>query len=133
MENTDSPGVVISSFTQQNLNDGKIQYVHDDSDTTSDSFVFKVSDGTNELTGQTFSITGNAVDDGVPTILANDGLTLDEGATASIPTTKLSATDTDTNDAGLIFTITTATANGQVENTDSPGIGDIKLYAAEPE
>jgi len=62
LENTDNPGTPIVSFTQQNLIDGKIQYVHDGSNTTSDSFVFKVADGTpNELTGQTFNITVNAI------------------------------------------------------------------------
>ena len=122
VENTDSPGTAISSFTQQNLSDGKIQYVHDDTNTTSDSFVFKVSDGTNELTGQTFSIMVNA---GGRRRAHGFGQHRTwrwmKGRQQAIPTTKLSATDADSNDAGLIFTITTATANGQVENTDSPG------------
>ncbi len=55
LENSDNPGISISSFIQQNLIDGKIQYVHDDGNTTSDSFTFKVSDGTNELPGQIFN------------------------------------------------------------------------------
>jgi len=56
LENSDSPGVAITAFTQGNIDSGKIRYVHDHTDTTSDSFVFKVSDGVNELTGQTFNI-----------------------------------------------------------------------------
>ena len=123
LENTDNPGVAISSFTQQNLSDGKIQYVHDGSNTLSDSFGFKIADTNgNELTAQTFAITVTPVDDDVPTISVNDGLTLEEGATAAIPATKLAATDTDSNDAALIFTVTTAAVNGQLENTDSAGV-----------
>ena len=64
LENTDNSGVAITSFTQQHLIDGKIQYVHNDSNSTSDSFGFKVADGVgNELTNQTFTISITAIDD----------------------------------------------------------------------
>ncbi|WP_035276065.1 cadherin-like domain-containing protein, partial [Desulfogranum japonicum] len=117
-ENTDNPGVSISSFTQQNLIDGKIQYVHDGTNTTSDSFTFKVADGVpNELTGQTFSITVVAVDDDTPTISTNNGLKLNEGATKSIPLDSLEANDTDTDNLTLTYTLTSGPANGQTENT----------------
>ncbi|KAF5065625.1 Cadherin-like protein [anaerobic digester metagenome] len=122
LENTDNPGVSISSFTQQNLIDGKIQYVHDGTNTTSDSFTFKVSDGTNELTGQTFSISVNAVDDDTPTVSKNKGLSLDEGATATIDLNLLECNDTDSDNATLMYTLTASLSNGQLENTDNPGI-----------
>ncbi|RXQ96090.1 T9SS type A sorting domain-containing protein [Ancylomarina salipaludis] len=122
LENTDNAGNPISSFTQQHLIDGKIQYVHDGSNTTSDSFTFKVADGTpNELTGQTFNITVTPVDDDTPTISTNNGLTLNEGATKGITTTELVANDTDTNNTTLTFTVTSAPSNGQLENTDNAG------------
>ncbi len=63
LENTDASGTPITSFTQQNLVDGKIVYVHDDTDTTLDSFIFTLSDGVASLTGNTFSITVNAQPD----------------------------------------------------------------------
>ena len=67
LENSDSPGVAITTFTQGNIDSGKIRYVHDHTDTTSDSFVFKISDGVNELTGQTFNISVTPVyDDPLP-------------------------------------------------------------------
>ncbi len=68
IENVTNSGVAISSFTQQDINNNKIQYIHDDSDTTSDSFVFKVSDGTDEVANQTFNITINPIDDTAPTV-----------------------------------------------------------------
>lgn len=67
LENADDPGVAITEFTQGDIDNGKIRYVHDHSDTLSDSFVFKVSDGAYELTGQTFHITVTPVyDDPIP-------------------------------------------------------------------
>ncbi|TDO55778.1 cadherin-like domain-containing protein [Sunxiuqinia elliptica] len=123
LEHTDNPGVEILSFTQQHLIDGKIQYVHDGSNTTSDSFTFKVADGTpNELTNQTFSITVNAVDDDTPTMVTNNGLTLNEGATKAIPLAELEADDSDTDNTTLTFTLTSAPSNGQLEHTDNPGV-----------
>jgi len=123
LENIDNPGVSISSFTQQLLIDGKIQYIHDGSNTTNDSFIFKVSDGTsNELIGQTFSIVVNAIDDGTPTITTNTGLTLNEGASKAITIGELSSTDVDTDDTTLTYTITTGPTNGQLENIDNPGV-----------
>ena len=56
LENADIIGVSITSFTQQNIIDDKVQYVHDGGNAISDSFTFKVSDGLNELTGNTFQI-----------------------------------------------------------------------------
>lgn len=53
----------ISSFTQGDINDGIIQYVHDGTDTITGDFGFSVSDGTNELAGQTFVITVTPVAD----------------------------------------------------------------------
>ena len=68
LENSDNPGSSISTFTQANLVAGKIRYVHDDSDTTSDSFVFKISDGIDEVTNQQFEITVNPIDDTAPAV-----------------------------------------------------------------
>lgn len=46
----------LSSFTQQDIIDGNVTYVHDDSDNFSDTFSFTVSDGTNTTTSQVFNI-----------------------------------------------------------------------------
>lgn len=58
LENSDNPESPINCFTQQDLDDGKIKYINDGSNTITDSFSFKVSDDTiYELTGQIFNIT----------------------------------------------------------------------------
>jgi VCBS repeat-containing protein len=121
IENTDSIGTAITNFTQQDIDDGKIRYVHDGSETTTDSFVFKVSDGTEELTDQTFIITINPSND-TPSIVNNIGATVNEGEEVTFTFDMLSATDTDNPDETLIYTVTGAPANGQLENSDNPGV-----------
>ncbi|MBB6462118.1 cadherin-like domain-containing protein [Flammeovirga kamogawensis] len=123
IENSDNPGVSITSFTQQNISDGKIQYVHNGTNTTSDTFTFKIADGVpNENTGQTFNITINPIDDDAPTITTNNGLALNEGASLNITSTELGADDSDSDNTTLIFTIIAAPSNGQIENSDNPGV-----------
>jgi len=53
-------------FTQNDLNNGGITYVHDGSETTEDSFVFYVMDGEGAVSGNvTFAITVNPIADPV--------------------------------------------------------------------
>ena len=58
LELTSDPGLSISRFTQSQINDRLVVYVHEAVDTTSDSFDFDVDDGQgNTLEDQTFRIT----------------------------------------------------------------------------
>jgi|GEM_PF-1596490 len=98
-----------------------IKYVHDGSETTSDSFIFKVSDGTNELTGQTFNITINPIND-APIIITNTGMTLDEGASKIITTSMLESDDLDSGDITAVYTVTRDASKGQLENINNPGV-----------
>ena len=53
-----SPGTTITTFTQSQINAGSIVYVHNGSNTNSNSVTFSVSDtGYGTITGQTFNIT----------------------------------------------------------------------------
>jgi len=45
LELTTNPGLAITSFTQDDIDNNRVVYVHDDSETTSDSFTFNVADG----------------------------------------------------------------------------------------
>ncbi len=57
LELLSAPGVPITSFTQQQLVNNDVTYIHDGSATSSDSFDFDVDDGVNGLTSSTFNIT----------------------------------------------------------------------------
>jgi len=64
LELTTAPTVAITSFTQDDIANNRVVYVHDGSETTSDSFDFDVDDGPgNTLAGQSFSLTITAAND----------------------------------------------------------------------
>jgi VCBS repeat-containing protein len=122
LELTTGPGTAITSFTQADIDAGRLVYVHNDSNTTSDSFTFTVSDGAGGSLGATvFSITVTAVDDDPPVVAANTGSTVLEAGTDPIPVTELEYTDTEQGPASVAYTVTTIPGNGQLELTTGPG------------
>ena len=124
LELTTDPGVGITSFTQDDIDNNRLVYVHDDSNTTSDSFNFDVDDGQgNSVTGQSFALTVTAVDDDAPTQVTNTGSTIAEGGTDTIAAAELAFTDTEQPASAVSFTVTTSPANGQLELTTDPGVG----------
>ncbi|HMZ53303.1 MAG TPA: cadherin-like domain-containing protein [Nitrospira sp.] len=79
LELTTAPGVSATTFTQADIAANRVTYVHDGSETLSDSFTFTVSDGVGGSIGTTtVTLTIAAVND-APTIISDGG-----GATASI-------------------------------------------------
>jgi len=52
-------GSIPSEFTQAEITAGQVRYIHDNSYSETDSFIFSVSDGENVLSGQMFSININ--------------------------------------------------------------------------
>jgi VCBS repeat-containing protein len=79
-----------SSFT---LNpDGSFTYVHDGSETTSDSFVYQLSDGSLNSTA-TVHITITAVNDAP--VAVNDAYSVDEGGTLNVAAPGVLGNDTD--------------------------------------
>ena len=82
LELTTAPGVAISAFTQADINAGVLVYVHDGSQTTSDSFTFTVSDGAGGSLGATiFTLTVMPVND-PPVITSPSGYSIAENTTA---------------------------------------------------
>ncbi|MBW4692809.1 MAG: FG-GAP repeat protein [Lyngbya sp. HA4199-MV5] len=107
------------TFTQADINSGYLSYLQNGSETTSDSFTFKVFDNTPGSitvpgTGTaTFNIVINPVND-APTIVNNARLNLTEGGTSTITTTLLSVSDADNTTAQLRYTLSSAPSNGNV-------------------
>lgn len=118
LELTTAPLTPVTSFTQDDIDAGRLVYRHDGSDTTSDSFVFDVDDGVgNSLTAQSFSITVNAVDDSPPGVVNNAGKTLNEGDLAAIVNTELRFDDSEQPASSVTYTVTGGLVNGQLELT----------------
>jgi hypothetical protein len=64
VELTSAAGVAVTSFTQDDIDNNRVVYVHDGSQTTSDSFSFAVSDGAGSSIATTsFAISITAIND----------------------------------------------------------------------
>lgn len=112
-------GTVTTTFTQADINNGFVSYDHDGSNTNSDSFTFRVSDGVNTvpntaLPPSTFNITVNR-SNFVPVLVTNAGLTVTEGTTAAISNTLLRITDQDNPPPQLVYTLLSLPTNGSLK------------------
>jgi hypothetical protein len=113
-----------STFTQDDVDQGRIKYLHGGGAGTSDSFTFSVADGGEDgaaaLTGQVFSINIAAR----PVVAIGGGApAYAEGGTPSSVAPNLTITDGDSvNMAGATVTITDFVAGDALEFTDQNGI-----------
>ncbi len=90
---------------------GTFVYNHDGSETSMDSFTYQPEDA-DPGTIATISITITSVNDD-PNIPVNTGLTVIEGTSNNvIQNSKLSATDPDSDDSSLLYTLTEPPLNG---------------------
>ncbi|KAL4623271.1 extracellular matrix protein FRAS1, partial [Arapaima gigas] len=116
LEHATSPGTRISTFTQADLASRNIQYVHtSEEEKHSDDFTFTVSDGANEV-AQSFYITIRPVDDSLP-VLKIPGMRVQEGLRKTITEFELKATDADTEEDSITFTIVQVPRHGTIEKT----------------
>jgi VCBS repeat-containing protein len=115
------PGTAITSFTQDDVNNSRVQFVHYGGELAPVASL-TVTDGTTPAGPRSMLVTFTNVNDS-PIIATNAGLLLNEGATATISSTKLSVTDADNSAAQLTFTVTAFPARGRLERTSSPGVG----------
>lgn len=103
-----------------------LTYVHDGSETISDSFDYLLNNGTFDSELFTMDLTINPIND-IPDLTANNGMNLDEGDTQSLYEA-LNLNDPDNSGEELLYTIITLPTHGSlwnVENTDFQlGIGD---------
>jgi hypothetical protein len=117
------------TFTQQQINDNLVRYVHRGNENAADSFTWTLSDGDNtipESGAASFAVTITAVND-VPAIANNPVITVAEGATIVIDTTKLLVTDPDSTT--LTYTLVTAPTRGRLEKRPSAAGAFVPLAA----
>ena len=100
--------------------DGTVDYTHDGSETTSDSFTYSIRDLAGAISNiATVSVTVTPQND-APT-LGNNALTITEGQTVVLTGANVSATDVDNVDSTLQFTVSGVTG-GQFEGVANPGV-----------
>ncbi|MEX2139567.1 MAG: Ig-like domain-containing protein [Pirellulales bacterium] len=116
-------GAPADAFTQGDIDNGRVTYLHGGSETTSDDFSFSVSDGTTVRTGTfTFKVT--------PT---NDPPDARNDTATGLPDTSIQinvlANDTDPDGDQLMVVSVGAAASGQA----SIGAGGVVSYQPNPE
>ncbi|MCP4340448.1 MAG: DUF4347 domain-containing protein [Desulfobulbaceae bacterium] len=112
------------SFTQDDIDTGKLSYDHDGSETTADSFDFSVDDGTGVASSDTFIITITPVNDNEQVLALNTGGTVAEGSTGNtITAAMLTTTDADNTADQLVYTLNTSPFNGTLFLSGSALVG----------
>jgi len=121
-------GVATTTFTQQDILDGNVDFVHDASDETEGpSFTFTLSDnGSPDPETITQTVTPGFTPENDAPVLGNNQLAIAEGETVVLRTANLSALDAETDPVNLTVTITnitngTLTANGVTFGPGAPG------------
>jgi len=101
LKNSGIPLSAGGSFTQDDIDKGRITYTNDGGETSADSFTFTVSDGTNTLSPQTFFITITSVND-APVIAAPPSITVTEDYAKAL--TGISFSDADAGSGAITAT-----------------------------
>ncbi len=107
------------SFTQADIDAGRVTYVHDGSETIADQFTFTLADGAGASLGPaTFAITVNPVDDSP--VIVSVSLRVEAGE-SRVLRAELIATDVDTPASQIVWTVASMT-DGRFERIDAPGV-----------
>jgi len=113
------------TFTHDDIDNGRLKYTHDDSESTSDSFVFSLADGGEDgvlpIEDQTFSISVTPVNDHTPVISNGQTYTIEENAPKSTIVATVSASDTDEGTIFSNWTITGGNPDGTFRIASSSG------------
>ncbi|KAL4641549.1 FRAS1-related extracellular matrix protein 1 isoform X1 [Arapaima gigas] len=108
-------------FTVNDIKAGVVRYHHDDSDTTKDFVVFRITDGPHQ-TRHKFPITILPKDDSPPFLITNTVLELEEGSTSLLQASVLQASDMDSSDDYILFNITRPPQAGAIMKIPGPGL-----------
>ncbi|KAI5708933.1 hypothetical protein M8J76_006624 [Diaphorina citri] len=112
--------VAIMRCTPQQLQAGLIQYIHDGSESSNDSFTLVARAGDKESNPATVHIVVLPVNDQVPRLVNNTGLVMYRGSTVPLSSENLACVDLDTVPDNLTYTILSA-HHGHTALASSPG------------
>lgn len=108
-------------FTVNDIKAGVVHYHHDDSDSTKDFIIFRITDGHHQ-TRHKFPIKILPKDDSPPFLITNMMLEVSEGQMALLRGSTLQASDMDSSDDYILFNITRPPQAGEVMKIPGPGL-----------
>ncbi|XP_051284973.1 FRAS1-related extracellular matrix protein 1a isoform X2 [Dicentrarchus labrax] len=108
-------------FTVNDIKAGVVRYHHDDSDSTKDFIIFRITDGLHQ-TRHKFPIKILPKDDSPPFLITNMLLEVSEGQMALLRGSTLQASDMDSSDDYILFNITRPPQAGEVMKIPGPGL-----------
>ncbi|XP_037613686.1 FRAS1-related extracellular matrix protein 1a isoform X1 [Sebastes umbrosus] len=108
-------------FTVKDIKAGVVRYHHDDSDSTKDFVIFRITDGHHQ-TRHKFPIKILPKDDSPPFLITNMLLEVSEGQTALLRGSTLQASDMDSSDDYVLFNITRPPQAGEVMKMPTSGL-----------
>ncbi|XP_061565439.1 FRAS1-related extracellular matrix protein 1a isoform X2 [Cololabis saira] len=108
-------------FTINDIKTGTVRYHHDDSDSTKDFIIFRISDGRHQ-TRHKFPIKILPKDDSPPFLITNVLLEVCAGDTALLKGSTLQASDMDSSDDYVFFNITHPPQAGELVKIPGPGL-----------
>ncbi|QDT35916.1 cadherin-like domain-containing protein [Stratiformator vulcanicus] len=132
LEFTDNPGVAVTSFTQADINSARLQYVHDGSEFTSDSFAFQVDDGLGNVTAiQAFNLVVSPVND-APVLTMSGTQTVNEEMPTSLSGISVSDADAGGSDITARLQVSSGVLNvtlagGTTIDSGADGTDDVTL------
>ncbi|KAA8582572.1 hypothetical protein FQN60_006243 [Etheostoma spectabile] len=100
---------------------GVVRYHHDDSDSTKDSIVFRITDGPHQ-TRHKFPVNILPKDDSPPVLITNMLLEVSEGQVALLRGSTLQASDLDSSDDYILFNITRPPRAGELMKRPTSGL-----------
>ncbi|XP_068164367.1 FRAS1-related extracellular matrix protein 1a isoform X2 [Antennarius striatus] len=108
-------------FSVKDIKAGVVCYHHDDSDSTKDFIILRITDGRHH-TRHKFPIKVLPKDDSPPLLVTNMLLEVCEGQTALLRGSTLQAADTDSSDDYILFNITRPPQAGELMKVPGPGL-----------
>ncbi|XP_054912533.1 FRAS1-related extracellular matrix protein 1a [Poeciliopsis prolifica] len=108
-------------FTINDIRAGVVCYHHDDSDSTKDFIIFRITDGHHQ-TRHKFPIKILPKDDSPPFLITNMLVEVSEGQMTLLRGSTLKASDMDSSDENILFNITRLPQAGEVIKIPGPGL-----------
>ncbi|KAG1683090.1 FRAS1-related extracellular matrix protein 1 [Nymphon striatum] len=100
-------------FEVKDIQDGKIKYVHDDSNSLEDFVKFRIFDGDSEMLFK-FPVKVIPKDDSPPNLIRNNEIVVDNGNNVRIDSKDIWAFDPDSEEKQITYTIMTRPSKGRI-------------------